>query len=91
MIEPTVHLEWMDRSACLDSDPELFFPEGRYQEAWIKEAKAVCRSCPVRELCLERALDNKEEFGVFGGTTLADRRRMVRNNARKSRAKELTA
>lgn len=91
MTGPARHLEWMDRAACRDSDPELFFPEGKGQESWIEEAKAICRPCPVRESCLARALDNNEEYGIFASTTLEQRRRMVRNRDRKSRAKEEVA
>ena len=76
--------EWMGSSACLEIEPELFFPEGKSQESWVDEAKAVCRSCLVRTPCLERALRNNEEHGIFAGTTPDDRRRIVRNRTRTS-------
>jgi WhiB family redox-sensing transcriptional regulator len=89
IITPIRNPAWMDDAACTNVDPELFFPEGRDQEARIDEAKAVCASCPVLELCLVRALDNKEQHGIWAGATSHDeRRRMVRNRKRPSRAKE---
>ena len=47
-------MDWRHRSACLDEDPELFFPIGNTGPALlqIEEAKAVCRRCEVREQCL---------------------------------------
>ncbi len=47
-------MDWRDRAACLDADPELFFPIGNTGPAilQIEEAKAVCRTCPVIDSCL---------------------------------------
>ena len=51
-------MDWRHRSACLDEDPELFFPIGNTGPAilQIEEAKQVCRRCDVREQCLAWAL-----------------------------------
>jgi len=87
----TPQLEWMASAACLTTEPELFFPQGHNQNQWSEEAKDVCRACPVRNQCLERALSIPEEYGIFGGLDADERRRLARNNARKSRAKEATA
>jgi WhiB family redox-sensing transcriptional regulator len=67
---------WMDESLCSQIDPDLFFPE---QGESPVEAKKVCRQCPVRAECLQAALDRgPEDFGVWGGTTRDQRRRMLR-------------
>ncbi len=49
---------------CRLSDPELFFAES---PADVEAAKALCRDCPVRELCLTGAKDRREPWGVWGG------------------------
>ncbi|MFE5482988.1 WhiB family transcriptional regulator [Streptomyces sp. NPDC056527] len=72
------------RPACVDEDPNLFFPVGNSSPAvlQIAEAKAVCRRCPVMESCLQGALERGEAAGVWGGTDEDDRRRMKRRAAR---------
>ncbi|HEX2132813.1 MAG TPA: WhiB family transcriptional regulator [Actinophytocola sp.] len=72
--------DWRQDAACRDEDPELFFPisevgPGARQTA---QAKAVCARCPVRAQCLEYALDNGLNHGIFGGTTESDRRNLTR-------------
>ncbi|GHH30005.1 WhiB family transcriptional regulator [Streptomyces rubradiris] len=67
--------DWRTRSACQDYDPELFFSTGAEGTA-----KAVCRGCPVREECLNHALDERIEDGVWGGLT-DDERRDIRRRA----------
>ena len=76
-------------AACMNSIPEDWFPGERDKDI-AADAKAVCRSCPERLACLQWALDNDERHGVWGGLDEDERLRMVRNNARKSRAKETT-
>jgi WhiB family redox-sensing transcriptional regulator len=72
---------WRDQAACLDEDPELFFPE---QGEWAKarQAKAVCQRCAVRGPCLHDALHGPQathdETGIFGGTTPRERRGLRR-------------
>jgi WhiB family redox-sensing transcriptional regulator len=66
---------WQDYGNCLGVDPDLFFPE---RGASTKEAKAVCRGCVVREDCLEHALTNSEKFGIWGGMSARERRRIRR-------------
>ncbi|MPY81840.1 MAG: WhiB family transcriptional regulator [Actinophytocola sp.] len=77
-------MDWRHRAACRDEDPELFFPvtdvgPGAKQ---ADEAKSVCARCPVRERCLQFALDNGLDYGVFGGTTEQERRDLVRRGVK---------
>lgn len=77
-IEPTepnspFYEEWMDRAACVETDPDLFFPE---KNASTFAAKRVCASCDVREQCLAFALRNDESHGIFGGLSGNERRRL---------------
>ena len=70
--------DWHDRANCLGVDPDLFFPE---RGASTREAKEVCRGCVVREDCLEYALRNSEKFGIWGGMSERERRRIRRQRA----------
>jgi WhiB family redox-sensing transcriptional regulator len=69
---------WQERANCLGVDPDLFFPE---RGASTREAKAVCRGCEVRDDCLEYALANGEKFGIWGGLSERERRRVRRQRA----------
>ena len=69
---------WQDEANCLGVDPDLFFPE---RGASTREAKEVCRGCVVREECLEFALANGEKFGIWGGMSERERRRIRRQRA----------
>ena len=66
---------WMIDAKCLDADPEAFFPE---KGGSTREAKRICSACPVRNECLEYALDNDERFGIWGGMSERERRRLKR-------------
>lgn len=68
--------DWRLRAACLNQEPDLFFPEGTMGPAleMISRAKQVCAGCPVRARCLEWALDNGAYHGVWGGRTEEERR-----------------
>ncbi len=69
---------WRNDAACLDEDPELFFPEGeseRYQRQ-IDAALEVCGICPVVDDCLSYALEADQRTGIWGGTTGEQRRRI---------------
>ena len=68
-------LTWQDRALCAQTDPEAFFPE---KGGSTREAKRVCRSCEVRAECLEYALEHDERFGIWGGTSERERRRLKR-------------
>ena len=69
---------WMVFAACHDEDPDLFFAPTKEQ---TRQALAICEICPVQEDCLEYALDARERFGVWGGTTEKQRRKMLRRGA----------
>ena len=66
--------DWSARSACRTSDPDDLFVNGAAQN----RAKAVCFGCLVRTECLSDALDNRVEFGVWGGMTERERRALLR-------------
>ena len=66
--------DWTRFAACRDTDPDQLFVTGAAQH----EAKAVCKGCPVRAQCLADALDNRVEFGVWGGMTERERRALLR-------------
>lgn len=74
---------WQARANCMGVDPDLFFPE---RGASTREAKEVCRGCVVRDNCLEYALDNGEKFGIWGGMSERERRRLRRARAIERRA-----
>lgn len=65
-------------------DPESWYPHDS-DTAGIEAAKAVCRTCPLVDACLEAALDRKEQHGIWGGTDPAERDRMLRRKRQPSR------
>ncbi|MER5494617.1 WhiB family transcriptional regulator [Streptomyces sp. NPDC002454] len=66
-------LGWQERALCAQTDPESFFPE---KGGSTREAKKVCLACEVRSECLEYALANDERFGIWGGLSERERRRL---------------
>ena len=69
---------WHERALCAQTDPEAFFPE---KGGSTREAKRVCGSCDVGVDCLEYALSNDERFGIWGGLSERERRRLKRAQA----------
>ena len=69
---------WVSYAACRDSDPDLFFPG---PDGDTSKAIRICNSCAVREQCLDYALTVRERYGVWGGTTERERRRILRRSA----------
>lgn len=73
--EPETAATWQEYALCAESDGDAWFPEeGQPNSA----AKAICRLCEVREECLEYALANDEAFGIWGGLSEHERRRLGR-------------
>ncbi|AXR73181.1 MULTISPECIES: WhiB family transcriptional regulator [Auritidibacter] len=81
-------MDWRSKAACLDKDPELFFPVGNTGPALlqIEEAKAICNQCPVMEQCLQWAISTGQDYGVWGGMSEDERRALKRRKARARRA-----
>ena len=77
-------MTWRDRAACIDADPDLFFSE-RTDRGVYKEALAICAKCVVREDCLDWAIKKRSDYGVFGGTTPDERRRIRRRRQDRAR------
>ena len=81
-------LSWQERALCAQTDPEAFFPE---KGGSTREAKKVCLSCDVRSECLEYALGHDERFGIWGGLSERERRRVRRQRALERRGIATTA
>jgi WhiB family redox-sensing transcriptional regulator len=73
LTEQDEELSWQERALCAQTDPEAFFPE---KGGSTREAKKVCVSCEVRAECLEYALAHDERFGIWGGLSERERRRL---------------
>lgn len=67
------NLAWQTDSLCAQTDPEAFFPE---KGGSTRDAKKICGSCEVRSQCLEYALQNDERFGIWGGLSERERRKL---------------
>ena len=68
--------EWQEQALCAQTAPEAFFPE---KGGSTREAKRICQACAVRDECLEYALLNDERFGIWGGLSERERRRLKRD------------
>ena len=66
-------LEWQDGANCTGANANLFFPE---RGASTRTAKSICRECKVRGDCLEFAISTGEKFGIWGGMSERERRRV---------------
>ncbi len=69
---------WRDFASCAETDPDEFFPE---KGGSTRPAIKVCQGCPVRAQCLEYALEHDERFGIWGGKSWEQRRRMRRERS----------
>lgn len=65
--------QWQEQALCAQTDPEAFFPE---KGGSTREAKRICQACGVRDECLEYALAHDERFGIWGGLSERERRRL---------------
>ena len=72
-VDDDAALTWQERALCAQTDPEAFFPE---KGGSTREAKKVCVGCEVRSECLEYALANDERFGIWGGLSERERRKL---------------
>ncbi|WP_295788732.1 WhiB family transcriptional regulator [uncultured Microbacterium sp.] len=68
-------LAWQSDALCSQTDPEAFFPE---KGGSTRDAKRICTSCDVKSECLEYALQNDERFGIWGGLSERERRKLKR-------------
>ncbi|WP_431195959.1 WhiB family transcriptional regulator [Mycobacterium camsae] len=68
--------DWHSRALCRSADAELLFASGAQQ----RQATSICRNCPVKRECAADALDNKVEFGIWGGLTERQRRTLLRKH-----------
>ena len=66
--------DWSEDAACRSGDSDALFADGPGQT----RAKGICTGCPVRAECLAEALDNRIEWGVWGGMTERERRALLR-------------
>lgn len=80
-------LSWQDFANCRGADQDLFFPE---RGASTRKAKAICAACTVREDCLEFAITHGERFGIWGGLSERERRKIRRQRALIARAREVS-
>lgn len=67
--------EWMTAGVCAQIDPETWFPD---KGGSTREAKAMCARCPVAAECLDYALENEERFGIWGGLSERERRKIAK-------------
>ncbi|MGV0741614.1 WhiB family transcriptional regulator [Mycolicibacterium sp. XJ870] len=67
--------QWQERALCAQTDPEAFFPE---KGGSTREAKRICQGCEVKNACLDYALAHDERFGIWGGLSERERRRLKR-------------
>jgi WhiB family redox-sensing transcriptional regulator len=68
-------MDWMAKGNCATEPPSTFFPS---DGAGVEVARRICASCPVKEACLEYALRNRVDHGVWGGCSERERRRILK-------------
>jgi WhiB family transcriptional regulator, redox-sensing transcriptional regulator len=69
--------DWMARGKCREMDPRVFFPS---DGIGVQVARRICDECPEKGPCLEYALANRVDHGVWGGTSERERRRILRSH-----------
>jgi hypothetical protein len=72
---PITEDNWQERALCAQTDPEAFFPE---KGGSTRDAKRICLGCVAKDACLKYALDHDERFGIWGGLSERERRRLKR-------------
>lgn len=78
-----VAMEWMAEGNCNNHPPAVFFPS---DGVGVEVAKKICGTCPVQESCLEYALANRIDHGVWGGTSERQRRRILKSRRQAAEA-----
>ncbi|UOQ91144.1 WhiB family transcriptional regulator [Agromyces endophyticus] len=73
VVDDDNQLAWQSDALCAQTDPEAFFPE---KGGSTRDAKKICTGCEVRAECLEYALGNDERFGIWGGLSERERRKL---------------
>ena len=73
LFDATEEQDWQERALCAQTDPEAFFPE---KGGSTREAKRICLGCDVKDDCLEYALAHDERFGIWGGLSERERRKL---------------
>ncbi len=71
----TMDTDWMSEGKCKDLSPTIFFPS---DGVGVQEAQRICAECPVADACLEYALQERVDHGVWGGKSERERRRILR-------------
>jgi WhiB family transcriptional regulator, redox-sensing transcriptional regulator len=67
---------WVSKALCKETDPDALFVRGAAQ----RKAAVICRHCPVMQECAAEALDNRVEFGIWGGMTERQRRALLKQH-----------
>ena len=80
-------LSWQDSANCSGADQDLFFPE---RGASTRKAKAICAACSVKDECLEFAITQGERFGIWGGLSERERRKIRRQRALVTKARQVS-
>ena len=78
VVEDDNPLSWQTDALCAQTDPEAFFPE---KGGSTRDAKRICTTCEVKAQCLDYALQNDERFGILGGLSERERRRLRRSRS----------
>ncbi len=84
-------LDWQEDALCRNYDVDLFFgpdaPETELEKQTREaEAKSICQRCPVKEPCLEFAIETNQKYGIWGGLTDKERASLKRRRARARRS-----
>lgn len=67
---------WMRHADCVGHNPDLWFPKTR-DHSTARQAKNICRQCPVQTECLQHAQQHDIRWGIWGGLTPTERRRQT--------------
>lgn len=84
----SIDQDWRAFASCASADPDLWFSVGALEH---KQAKEICRRCPVRRDCLNYAMDSPVDHGIWGGFTERERRKVRRTAGLRDWRAELSA